>query len=165
MTGKRLLLAAAFAIAVFVAVRAVSRWRAESTYEKFAEAWTRGDAAEAKKYAEQDVARAALEDHALLGLCSGTIIEAFRGTRYEVLSEETVSDGLRKEVTQTIFFDPPGVTSAIGGAMFTHIHHSVTLQKSPDGWRVVAFEPRFVDMGELRRSPGRLEPHRAPRRD
>jgi hypothetical protein len=149
---KKLILAIALAAAALFAVRAVSRARAGSAYEKFAEAWTHGNLAEAEKYAAEDVARGALEGRSLRGLCSGQIMEAFRGTTYALEVEESLPNGdLRREVNQTIYFDPPGVTTGVGGAMYTHIHHSATLRKTPDGWRVVAFLPRFVDMGERHR--------------
>ena len=35
--------------------------------------------------------------------------------------------------------------------MLTHIHHSAPLRKTADGWKVVAFEPRYLDMGVIRR--------------
>ena len=149
---KKLILAVALVAAALFAARAVSRSRTESAYEKFAEAWTHGNLAEAEKYAAEDIAREALEDRSLRGLCSGQYMEAFRGTRYALETEESLPNGdLRREVNQTIFFDPPGITSAIGGAMYTHIHHSATLRKTSDGWKVVAFLPRFIDMGERRR--------------
>ena len=72
-------------------------------------------------------------------------------TAYEGFAEAWTHGDLELEVHQTIFFDPPGITSAIGGAMYTGIHHSATLRNTPNGWRVIGFEPRFVDMGPLRR--------------
>ena len=103
-------------------------------------------------YVEAATATRAIEKQPLRGLQSGTIIEAFRGTRYVVESTTRSPEGdLLLEVMQTIQFDPPGVTTAINGAMYTHIHHSATVRKTPDGWKVVAFEPKFIDMGELRK--------------
>ena len=55
------------------------------------------------------------------------------------------------EATQTILFDPPGITTALGGAMYTHVHHSATLRHSSGGWKVIAFEPKVIDIGEVRR--------------
>jgi hypothetical protein len=104
------------------------------------------------RYAEASTATRAFERQSLRGLQSGAIMDAFRGTRYVVESSTRSPEGdVVLEVTQTIQFDPPGVTSAITGAMYTHIHHSATVRKTPDGWKVVAFEPKFIDMGELHR--------------
>jgi hypothetical protein len=123
---------------------------AVSAYEKFAEAWVLGDKARAMKYAQAETATRAVEKQSLRGLQSGAIIEAFRGTRYEIESTARSPEGdIVLEVRQTIQFDPPGITSAITGAMYTRIHHSATVRKTPDGWKVVAFEPKFIDMGEL----------------
>jgi hypothetical protein len=50
-----------------------------------------------------------------------------------------------------IAFDPPGITSAIGGAMVMSFHHSVRLRKTSEGWKVVAFHPALLEMSEVRR--------------
>jgi hypothetical protein len=149
---KKILLVALVAGVAFFGWRSVTRWRAKAAYEAFAEAWTHGNLADAKKYGTEECARHAIEKASLRGLESGSAMEAFRGTRYRY-EKETVSGAgdLELEVHQTIFFDPPGITSGIGGAMYTGIHHSATLRKDPEGWRVVAFEPRYIDMGPLRR--------------
>jgi hypothetical protein len=151
-SGRILVLALVLAAAAIPVTRAVARWQAAAAYVKFAEAWTHGNRAAAAEVAEDEAVRHALEERALRGLPSGSIIEAFRGTRYEVESAEFQPNGdLQREVMETIFFDPPGRTTALGGAMFTHIHHSATLRKAAGGWKVVAFEPRYVDMGSVRR--------------
>ncbi|HYK42133.1 MAG TPA: hypothetical protein VE007_07055 [Thermoanaerobaculia bacterium] len=149
---KKIVLVAVVAGVAFFGWRSVSRWRARTAYEGFAEAWTHGNMVEARKYGTEECARHALQDASLRGLQSGSAMEAFRGTRYRY-EKETVSDAgdLELEVHQTIFFDPPGITSAIGGAMFTGIHHSAKLRNDSDGWKVVAFEPRYIDMGPLRK--------------
>jgi hypothetical protein len=149
---KRIVLLIVLAGAAFLGWRSVSRWRARTAYEGFAEAWTHGNMAEAKRYGTDDCARHALEAASLRGLESGRAMEAFRGTRYRYEKESRSESGdLELEVHQTIFFDPPGITSAIGGAMYTGIHHSATLRKTSGAWQVVAFEPRYVDMGPVRR--------------
>ena len=79
-------------------------------------------------------------------------MEAFRGTRYSVESKRRNDDGdVELVVNQTIFFDPPGVTTGIGGAMFARYRHAATVRKTDDGWRVVAFEPTFIEVKEIRR--------------
>ena len=125
---------------------------AYKAYEGFAEAWVRGDRIEAAKYGDADTVRYAFDRKAIRGTPSGSIIEAFRGTRYDVASRRRSPEGdVELEVRQTILFDPPGVTTGIGGAMVTHFHDAATVRKTPEGWRVVAFEPTYLDMGELRR--------------
>lgn len=137
--------------AVLLGYRWFSGWRAVNAYEKFADAWTHDDRVAALEHAGTDTVDDAL-GHALTGMPSGSILEAFRGTRYEIETKTRLPGGdLRLEVKQTIFFDPPGATTAIGGAMLTHIHHSATLRNTGDGWKVVAFEPRYLDMGVIRR--------------
>ena len=138
--------------AAFFGYRSFVAWSAYKTYEKFADAWVRGDRAEAAKYGDADSVRYAFDRKAIRGTPSGSMIEAFRGTRYTVESRTRSPEGdVELEVRQTILFDPPGVTTGVGGAMVTHFHDAATVRKTPEGWRVVAFEPTYLDMGELRR--------------
>jgi hypothetical protein len=136
----------------FVGYRWFIGWRAVIAYERFAEAWMRGNKVGADLYGEADAVRVALEDHSLRGMPSGALIETFHGSDYTIESRTWSPEGdLLIEAKQTIYFDPPGVTSGIGGAMLTHIHHTATVRKTPDGWRVVAFDAKYIDMGEIRR--------------
>lgn len=149
---KRLAGLLLFVGAAFFAWRWYGGWRAGSELEAFADAWTRGDRAEASKHGEPDAVRRALDERSLRGMPGGSIIEAFRGTRYEVESRQRTPDGgFELRVRETILFDPPGVTTGIGGAMYTNVRHTATVRKTDDGWKVVAFEPVYVDMGDLRR--------------
>ncbi len=44
-----------------------------------------------------------------------------------------------------------GGESRIGGAMFAHFRDVATVRRTAGGWRVVAFEPAYLDAGDLRR--------------
>jgi hypothetical protein len=148
---KKLVGVLALAGAVVLGYRWYSDWRAVGVYKRFAEAWMRDDRAAALRHAQADAVDDAF-NHAFAGMPSGAILESFHGTHYQVESKTVLPGGdYQLEVNQTIFFDPAGVTSAIGGAMATHIHHSATLRKTAEGWKVVAFEPKYIDMGTLRR--------------
>lgn len=149
---KNLLWILVLAGAALLGYRWFEGWRAVGAYKSFAEAWTHDDRTAALKHAPADTVEDALGRHAFTGMPSGAVLEVFHGTLYQVESKERLPDGdVQLEVKQTIFFDPAGVTSAIGGAMATHIHHSATVRKTAEGWRVVAFEPKYLDMGMLRR--------------
>ena len=131
------------------------RWfdgsRAVSACEGFAEAWAREDRTAAAKYGDSEAVRRAFEETPLRGTPGGAAMEAFRGTRYSVESRTRSAGGsVELVVRQTIFFDPPGVTTAIGGRMFAHFRHAATLRKTESGWRVAAFQPAYLDMGDLR---------------
>jgi hypothetical protein len=149
---KKLVLVLALAAAALLGFRWLNGWRAVTAYERFAEAWMRGNKAEAMKLGEAEAVDSAFDKHALRGMPSGAIIDAFHGTRYTIESKTRSRGGdLQLEARQTILFDPPGAFTGIGGAMLTHIHHSATLRKTADGWKVVTFEPRYLDMGVIRR--------------
>jgi len=127
-------------------------WRAYRTYEGFAEAWAQEKRAVAANFGDDAAVKQGFEVKPLRGNPGGAAMEAFRGTRYAVESKTRSEDGgYELVVNQTILFDPPGVTSGIGGAMFARYRHAATVRNTADGWRVVAFDPAFVEMGELRR--------------
>ena len=127
-------------------------WTAYKTYERFAETWAREDKTAAAQDADAATVRHAFEQRALRGTEGGATMEAFRGTRYSLESRMRSPGGdVELRVMQSVFFDPPGTTSAIGGAMVAHFRHTATVHKTPDGWKVVAFEPAYLDMAPLRR--------------
>jgi hypothetical protein len=132
--------------------RAYTQWSAYKTYERFAEAWTRGDRAEALEYGTDSAVTHALEKRNLRGTRPGALMEAFRGTSYAVKSRRRSPQGdILLEAQETIFFDPPGVTTPIGGAMWTRFRHEATVTHTPEGWRVTSFDATYLDMGEVRR--------------
>ncbi|MEP6995507.1 MAG: hypothetical protein ABI968_13365 [Acidobacteriota bacterium] len=151
---KKLLSALLLVGAIVFAYRWFTGWTAYRAYERFAEAWVHGDGIEAAKYGDAPTVKHALEERSLRGTPGGAAMEAFRGERYAVESQTRSSGGaVELKVLQTIFFDPPGITSGIGGAMLAHFRHKATVRKTSDGWRVVAFEPTYLDMASVR--PGR----------
>jgi len=126
--------------------------RAFQAYEGFAEAWVHEDRIAAARYADGATVKRALEERAIRGTRGGAAMEALRGDRYEIESRSRTPEGEQKLVVKvTVHFDPPGVTTGIGGAMYAHFRHTATVRKTPEGWRVVAFDSEFVDMGEIRR--------------
>lgn len=149
---KKLLWVALLAIAAFFGYRAFTEWRAYKAYEGFAEAWVHENEADAARYGDAATVKHALHERAIRGTRGGAAMEALRGDRYQVESRTRTPEGdVALVVLQTVHFDPPGVTTGIGGAMYAHFRHTASVRKAPDGWRVVAFEPVFVDMGGLRR--------------
>jgi hypothetical protein len=73
-------------------------------------------------------------------------MEALRGSRQEVESREEAPDGtVVLTVKQFVFYDPPGITSGVGGAGIAVIRHVARLRKTPDGWRVASWTPSFLD--------------------
>jgi hypothetical protein len=127
-------------------------YSAFQAYEGFAEAWVHEDRIAAARYGDAATVKHALEERAIRGTRGGAAIEALRGDRYEVESRSRTPEGdQRLVVKQTVHFDPPGVTTGIGGAMYAHFRHTASVRKTAEGWRVVAFDAEFVDMGEIRR--------------
>jgi hypothetical protein len=79
-------------------------------------------------------------------------VEALRGSRHRIESRASAPGG---EIALTahvvVFFDPPGVTSGVGGAMKASFRHLIRMKKTAAGWRVVAFEPEFLEAVPLRK--------------
>jgi hypothetical protein len=123
-----------------------------AAYENFAEAWVHEDRIAAARYGDADTVKHALEKCAIRGTRGGAAMQALRGDRYEVESRTRTPEGeQRLVVKQTVHFDPPGATTGIGGAMYAHYRHTASVRKTAEGWRIVAFEVQFLDMGEIRR--------------
>ena len=127
--------------------------RAYAAYEAFADSWAKEDRVAAEKFAaDPDVVNHAFDGRALRGTRGGAAMEAFRGTSYAVESRSKGPDGAeRLVVLQTIRFDPPGRTTGVGGAMWAKFRDEATVKKTAEGWRVTSFEPKYVEMGEVRR--------------
>ena len=149
---KTLVLLLVLAGVALFAYRKIEDHRAYSAYEGFADSWAQEKRSIAEKYGDAGAVRHAFEEKPLRGNQGGAAMEAFRGTLYAVESREPASgDGVAFVVRQTILFDPPGATTGIDGAMFARYRHEATVRKTSDGWRVIAFEPTFLEMGEMRR--------------
>jgi hypothetical protein len=148
---KKLVWVLLLAGAVLLGDRWFVGWRAYKAYEGFAEAWAQEKKAIAQQYGDEEAVKQAFEKKTLRGFPGGAAMEAFRGTRYSVESKTRSGGDVELVVNQTIFFDPPGATTGIGGAMFARYRHAATVRKTPEGWRVVAFDPTYLEMGELRR--------------
>jgi hypothetical protein len=140
------------AAAVVFGLRWYSGWSAYRAYEGFAEAWVHGSETDAARYGDAAAVTHALKERSIRGTRGGAAMEALRGDRYEVESRSRTPGGdVTLIVKQTVHFDPPGVTTGIGGAMYAHFRHTASVRKADGQWRVVSFEPEFLDMGELRR--------------
>jgi len=112
---------------------------------RFLEAWGKEDTSAAAAMTVGEPARTSVETHILRGVCRAPM-EALRGSRSSLESRARKPDGdTALTMRQIVAFDPPGVTTGIGGAAAATFRHVVTMRKTPDGWKVVAFEPTFLD--------------------
>jgi len=149
---KKIFLIAVALGTLFLPYWYVSRGVPVSTYEKFAEAWVRGYKDEALRLTQGKGAARAVHRYPRVGLVPAAMVEAIHGVGEKVKSFEKVGGGdVAIEAKQTLAFDPPGVTAAIGGAMLMFFHHSVRMRKTSEGWKIVAFKPTFLEMHETRR--------------
>jgi hypothetical protein len=149
---KKVVVAAVLAGAAFFAYRFYERLAVIHCYENFADAWAREAREEALRLTEGEAARQAVEKRGIRSLIDAWGVERIHGTSYSEESTERGNDGaIAVKARQTIAFDPPGITSALGGAMWMTFHHSARLRRTEDGWRVVDFVPTYVDMGRMRR--------------
>jgi hypothetical protein len=149
---KKIVVAAILAGAALFGYRAYERLAAVRCYERFADAWARERPEEALGLTEGEEARRAVEERGIRALIDARTMERLHAVRYSEESVERREQGeVAVEAKQTIAFDPPGITSALGGAMWMTFHHSARLRKTGSGWKVVAFEPTYLDTGTVRR--------------
>jgi hypothetical protein len=142
---KKLLLAALLAGTGFAVYRFVVADAPGSAFHEFARRWALEDTPAAAALTTGDAARAAVESRILRGVVRAPM-EALRGSRQEVESREEAPDGtVVLTVKQFVFYDPPGITSGVGGAGIAVIRHVARLRKTPDGWRVASWTPSFLD--------------------
>jgi hypothetical protein len=114
------------------------------TFDRFAEAWTRGRTEAALDLSDGDSMRRTLEKKTFIDtMCPPWTVDAFHGFRTEVISSATNASGdVELDARQTVAFDPPGATSGLGGAAVATFHHRATMRKTSGGWRVVSFVPK-----------------------
>jgi len=73
-------------------------------------------------------------------------MEALRGSSLEIESRESAADGVvALTAKQFVYYDPPGVTSGVGGAGVATIRHFARMRKTTEGWRVVEWSPTLLD--------------------
>jgi hypothetical protein len=120
-------------------------------FRAFARDWAREDTPSAVAWTTGETAKKAVEEKILRGVVRAPM-EAFRGSSQELESRETAPDGtVILTVRQAVYYDPPGVTSGVGGAGVATIRHVARLKKTPDGWRIAEWTPTFLDAQPRRR--------------
>lgn len=73
-------------------------------------------------------------------------MEALRGSSLELESRESVPDGtVALTAKQLVYYDPPGITSGVGGAGVATVRHFARMKKTDDGWRVVEWSPTLLE--------------------
>lgn len=108
-------------------------------YEDFALAWAKGDMAAASELSDERTARAAIGPSNLMPYPIGYV----HGADHEIESELRSGPSVEISAVQTIRYDPPGMTSSVGGSASVRFRHVVALEERAEGWRVVAFEPAY----------------------
>lgn len=117
---------------------------AYSTYKKFSDALAHGWREEALQYADSEDVLGGSEENR--GQSAGGMpVDALTGIKYSLESETTNADeSVTVTVIQSVSFDPPGATSAMG-AMTSKYRQTADLKQTTDGWRVVSFNSEFLE--------------------
>lgn len=113
-------------------------------FRRFAEAWGREDTPAAAALTDGGAAKKAVESQILRGVVQDPM-EALRGSRLTIESRVGQPGGdVLVTAREFVFFDPPGVTSALSGAMVADIRHVARMRKTTAGWRIVEWKPEFL---------------------
>ena len=112
---------------------------------EFLRAWAKEDTPAAAAMTDGEAAKKAVETQILRGVCHAPM-EALGSSRTTLESRaESSGAEVRLTIGQTVSFDPPGQTSGFASSMAASFRHVVTMRKTADGWKVAAFEPKFLD--------------------
>ncbi len=113
-------------------------------YRRFADAWAMEDTPAALALTDGGSVRKDVESKILRGVCMAPM-ESLRGARHDIESRRSVSGGdVVVTAREYVFFNPPGIESALIGAMVADVRHVARLRKTGAGWRVVAWTPEFL---------------------
>ena len=145
-------LALSLALSAFLVVVNCAGGSAEKTFEKFASAWADERTEDALAYCEGDSAKEAVKALGISQLLSPYSIQTLGRIDYEVQSTEKGANSgeLNLTVEQQIYFNPPGVESAVRAAMYATVIHHVIMKKGSGGWKVVSFSPKVSKVAETK---------------
>jgi hypothetical protein len=130
----------------------IGKSAASQAYLKFADALVWGRSDEAKKYAVDESVVEDPGDANHRSFAGDTPVDYIHGTNYQIESETKNADGtITLKVKQNVFFDPPGTTSAIGGALVAIFRQTAVMQKTSTGWKVSEFDSEFIETKETRK--------------
>lgn len=116
-----------------------------STYKMFATAVAQGQSEEARRYTDASELTDSSDENRRQ-TAGGMPVEALDAVRYSHESETKNPDGtVTIQAIQTVRFDPPGATSAMG-AMSAKYRQTAVLRKSGDQWKVTSIKSEFLEM-------------------
>ncbi|MET0621102.1 MAG: hypothetical protein ABW056_12530 [Thermoanaerobaculia bacterium] len=118
---------------------------------EFLRAWAKEDTPAAAAMTEGETAKKAVETRILRGVCRAPM-EALGGSRATLESRSAGPAGeMVLTMRQVVAYDPPGQTSGFASSMAASFRHAVTMKKTAAGWKVAAFEPKFLEAVPTRR--------------
>jgi hypothetical protein len=113
-------------------------------YKQFAEAWATGRADQAAHLTAGPSVDRAIIEKSLYSLM-GVPVQGVHGVGFSVESERPRGSSVVITAVQTVAYDPPGSSSALGGAAKAEVWQTVEMTPTPDGWKVISFEPVLRD--------------------
>lgn len=122
----------------------------EGTYKKFADSWAANKVSEAISYAGSEGARTAIGEKTINALMGNAIQTPMGSSHSSIQTSSGTGPGeVVVQADQVVMYNPPGVESALRATMAARIHHTVTLARTADGWKVMAFNPTLVKTEEI----------------
>ena len=142
---KKILLLAVLAGGAYFAYRYFVVDAPVRAAREFLRAWGKEDTPAAAAMTDGEAAKKAVETHILRGVCRAPM-EALGGSRSTVESRADEPSGeVLLTVMQIVAFDPPGQTSGFASSMAASFRHVLTMKKTASGWKVAAFDPKFLE--------------------
>jgi hypothetical protein len=151
MMKKLLILIAAVAV-IFLGYKLFFAGGPKKAFTEFCDLWGTNQLDKAWTFSVKDEAAANFKGKSVNEV-THFMMEAIMGA-HTTVSSSSSGPGLKEKSydgTTLIFFTPPGMTSAFP-THFAKIRVEGTVRKTPAGWKVVAFTPTFLELGELRKN-------------
>jgi len=150
---KKVLILVAAAAVLFIGYKVLFSGGPEKVFTEFCDCWGANQLDKAWTFSVKEEVTADFKGKTLNEV-GRFMIESIMGISTTVDSSSSGPGPKEKSYSgiTLILFNPPGVTSALNATMFLKVRVEGTLRKTPEGWKVTAFKPAFLEMGELKRN-------------
>ncbi len=146
---RNLVIGAVVVVILIGAFFVFSKGEAEKTFEEFGKAWAKVRFKDADPMMEGDAVKETFKKVSVMTVarCPIGVVGSveFKDTSKTKNSE----GGLDYSSHMTVFFNPPGVESALTATMWAKINFRATLKETGGVWKVCAMDPELIEVAGM----------------